>query len=55
MSNTKSWNDLADLQQPDYSSYNNLLIVDAIIFHIDGSKDQTIILLELTLSVQFNP
>ena len=29
MSNTKSWNDLADLQQPDYSSYNNLLIVDA--------------------------
>lgn len=29
MSNTKSWNDLADLQQPDYSSYNNLLIIDA--------------------------
>lgn len=26
---TKSWNDLADLQEPDYSSYNNLLIVDA--------------------------
>ena len=26
---TKSWNDLADLQEPDYSNYNNLLIVDA--------------------------
>ena len=26
---TKSWNDLADLQEPDYSAYNNLLIVDA--------------------------
>lgn len=26
---TKSWNDLADLQEPDYSTYNNLLIVDA--------------------------
>ena len=26
---TKSWNDLADLQAPDYSTYNNLLIVDA--------------------------
>ena len=26
---TKSWNDLADLQEPDYSSYNNLVIVDA--------------------------
>mgnify|MGYP001138064355 FL=1 len=26
---TKSWNDLADLQEPDYSDYNNLLIIDA--------------------------
>jgi len=26
---TKSWNDLADLQAPDYSTYNNLMIVDA--------------------------
>jgi 5'-3' exonuclease len=26
---TKSWNDLADLQEPDYSTYNNLLIIDA--------------------------
>ncbi len=26
---TKSWNDLADLQEPDYSNYNNLLIIDA--------------------------
>jgi len=26
---TKSWNDLADLQEPDYSTYNNLMIVDA--------------------------
>jgi len=26
---TKSWNDLADLQAPDYSTYNNLLIIDA--------------------------
>ena len=26
---TKSWNDLADLQEPDYSAYNNLLIIDA--------------------------
>ena len=26
---TKSWNDLADLQEPDYSSYNNLVIIDA--------------------------
>ena len=26
---TKSWNDLADLQEPDYSIYNNLLIIDA--------------------------
>lgn len=26
---TKSWNDLADLQEPDYSTYNNLVIVDA--------------------------
>ena len=26
---TKSWNDLADLQETDYSTYNNLLIVDA--------------------------
>ena len=26
---TKSWNDLADLQDPDYSTYNNLLIIDA--------------------------
>ena len=25
---TKSWNDLEDLQAPDYSSYNNLLLVD---------------------------
>jgi DNA polymerase-1 len=29
MQDTKSWNDLADLQQPDYAEYNNLLIVDA--------------------------
>lgn len=29
MSGTKSWNDLADLEQPDYTSYNNLLIIDA--------------------------
>ena len=26
---TKSWNDLADLQEPDYSDYNNLVIIDA--------------------------
>jgi 5'-3' exonuclease len=26
---TKSWNDLADLQETDYSTYNNLLIIDA--------------------------
>lgn len=26
---TKSWNDLADLQEPDYSTYSNLLIIDA--------------------------
>ena len=26
---TKSWNDLADLQEPDYSTYNNLVIIDA--------------------------
>ena len=26
---TKSWNDLADLQEPDYAIYNNLLIIDA--------------------------
>jgi 5'-3' exonuclease len=26
---TKSWNDLADLQEPDYSAFNNLLIIDA--------------------------
>ena len=26
---TKSWNDLADLQEPDYSAYINLLIIDA--------------------------
>ena len=26
---TKSWTDLADLQAPDYSTYNNLLIIDA--------------------------
>jgi len=26
---TKSWNDLADLQELDYSDYNNLLIIDA--------------------------
>ena len=26
---TKSWNDLADLQSPDYSAYNNLLLIDA--------------------------
>ena len=26
---TKSWNDLADLQEPDYSALNNLLIIDA--------------------------
>ena len=26
---TKSWNDLADLQEPDYYTYNNLMIVDA--------------------------
>ncbi|ASE99714.1 putative flap endonuclease [uncultured virus] len=25
---TKSWNDLEDLQTPDYSEYNNLLIID---------------------------
>ena len=26
---TKSWNDLADLQSPDYDAYNNLLLIDA--------------------------
>ena len=26
---TKSWNDLADLQSPDYEAYNNLLLIDA--------------------------
>ena len=24
---TKSWNDLEDLQTPDYSEYNNLLLI----------------------------
>ena len=26
---TKSWNDLADLQSPDYDAYSNLLLIDA--------------------------
>ena len=26
---TKSWNDLADLQSPDYDAFNNLLLIDA--------------------------
>ena len=26
---TKSWNDLADLQSPDYEAYSNLLLIDA--------------------------
>mgnify|MGYP003387727483 FL=1 len=26
---TKSWNDLADVQETDYSEYNNLLVIDA--------------------------
>ena len=26
---TKSWNDLADVQETDYSDHNNLLIIDA--------------------------
>ena len=29
MNMTKTWNDLADVQEIDYSDHNNLLIIDA--------------------------
>ena len=51
---TKSWNDLADLQEPDYSSYNNLVIIDANNLSIDGSNVLTTDHLVQTLFGQFN-
>ena len=52
---TKSWNDLADLQSPDYDAYSNLLLIDANNFLTDGYKDLTILPLVTTLFALFNP
>ena len=51
---TKSWNDLADLQEPDYSAYNNLLIIDANNLSYRWLQRPNYASFDQTLSVQFN-